>query len=433
MKFAAFFCLFALLSFSSFAQKLSSVLTNGIKTYREWPLDSVDKVLKIYIENAGVLPKDIDKYRNLQSLQICGNDWDYELNSLPAAFYKLSKLRYFYISNTNLVELSPEIAKLSELNELYLAGNKIKSLPAQLSELKKLKILSIDHIDDEIPYLPNLESLAYGNDYYPCCLPLGIEKLKKLNNIDLYSDSKPLCMATIQQLKQLPLLEKLTLRCGTLKDSSFLQLSALSQLKELKLNGINGGSFIIGNFKHLKKLDIDLIDKSQMSAPATKFYSGLLTLDSLESFTTSYNAADLPFYRKIKNITLKLNSDVLIGSVIDSLSSIPGLISLYFPPFLEAMPANLVKLKHLKELDLSGQYYGNYKETIQILSQLPELQKVIISNDQFSEFPDEIKLLKGLKELAFYNFKHGIVPAVGEQEKAKLQRLLPDCHIIFYE
>lgn len=88
------------------------------------------------------------------------------------------------VSKIDLVEnglegdLPPEIGNLSNLQELILGGNKLRSLPAELGNLANLLTLDLSYnaltsLPPEIGNLSNLVSLQLNNNNFTC-LPEGV-------------------------------------------------------------------------------------------------------------------------------------------------------------------------------------------------------------------------------------------------------------------
>ena len=64
---------------------------------------------------------------------------------------------------------------------------------------------------------------------------------------------------------------------------------------------------------------------------------------------------------------------------------------------------------------------------------MPSLEKIIISNDQFTKFPQETVKLIRIKEMEIYNIEHGVFQAISEKEKARGRKLMPNCKFVYKE
>ena len=85
------------------------------------------------------LPTSIQKLNRLQCLYLDGNN----LSELPAEIGDLKKLMVLKVSNNQLVGLPTSIQKLNRLEWLYLVGNELTQLPAEIGDLNELKSLSV--------------------------------------------------------------------------------------------------------------------------------------------------------------------------------------------------------------------------------------------------------------------------------------------------
>lgn len=104
------------------------------------------------------LPLKIAKLWNLEALYLVGN----KLSTLPAEIGQLTQLKELCLGDNLLTALPPEIGQLKELKELYLENNLLTNLPPEIGQLTQLKEISIR-----------------GNQL--TALPLEISKLTKLD------------------------------------------------------------------------------------------------------------------------------------------------------------------------------------------------------------------------------------------------------------
>jgi len=79
-------------------------------------------------------------YTFLQELYIASN----KLTSLPASLGELRQLRLLEASNNQLSELPPELGMCTFLRQLLLFNNNIRSLPCELGSLHHLEMLGIE-------------------------------------------------------------------------------------------------------------------------------------------------------------------------------------------------------------------------------------------------------------------------------------------------
>lgn len=134
---------------------------------RQIILDSFEEINpKIHLENLGLweIPDEIKDMNNLvifneepflYQLYLGGN----KLRSLPLSLIKFTKLNVLSVRHNKLEELPPIINKLQKLTDLNIGSNRIKFLPWQFLELSNLKTFGagpnpfLPVTDDAIPIL----------------------------------------------------------------------------------------------------------------------------------------------------------------------------------------------------------------------------------------------------------------------------------------
>jgi adenylate cyclase len=88
--------------------------------------------------------RNISFLRSLLSLNISYND----ISDLPKAFFRKMHLLEEFYSCGNALTMIPgheEFSNLGELRRLFLGGNKLTILPAELGRLKKLKVMDVSN------------------------------------------------------------------------------------------------------------------------------------------------------------------------------------------------------------------------------------------------------------------------------------------------
>lgn len=157
------------------------------------------------------------------------------LTELPEELFDYKDVKVLKLFGNQLKKLSPRIAELENLEELYIGKNELDSLPPEIGQLKKLRILSIQYnrltkLPDQIGELQNLEQLWLNQNKLDS-LPATIGNLKKLTKIQL----------NFNELKYLP---KEIGECSSLRfvylDRNYLEylpkeMGNLQNLKELYL------------------------------------------------------------------------------------------------------------------------------------------------------------------------------------------------------
>ena len=189
------------------------------------------------------------------------------LNICPE-LYKLTKLIYLDISDNNLTTLSKDIDKFENLEYLDLShngfcdeeNNYFFSIPMEIQSLKKLKYLNLSNVELKIipPEIWNLKGLEYlylGSWYNKIIIPNKIGELSNLKKIILsYFDNQELP----KEIGKLSNLEHLEISdCHNLK-SLPREIGNLQNLKYLKLSSLNINELPkeVGQLRKLEKLEI---------------------------------------------------------------------------------------------------------------------------------------------------------------------------------
>ena len=87
------------------------------------------------------LPTSIQRLTKLERLYLDGN----KLTELPAEIGDLRELRWLIMSSNQLVGLPTSVQRLTKLQELDLDGNKLTELPPEIGDLRELRLLTVSH------------------------------------------------------------------------------------------------------------------------------------------------------------------------------------------------------------------------------------------------------------------------------------------------
>lgn len=117
-----------------------------------------------------------------------------DLAKMATASVELTNVQSIYFRKTKNTNLPAEIGNLKNLTVLIFHHTFNTSLPSEIGRLKKLAVLKLDQADiedipPEIGNLENLTSLIIINNAKKFTLPLDIEKLKRLENLDLSNNN----------------------------------------------------------------------------------------------------------------------------------------------------------------------------------------------------------------------------------------------------
>lgn len=405
-------------------------------TYRKLGKNPVDSVFKITIENMGAVPDDFDKWSRLQRLCIFGNDWDYELFTLPAYFFTFPNLTHLTITNTDLTSLSPAVKNFTHLQSLNVASNQLTALPKTLNLCTELKSLTIDNNIDKIPELPSLEEISIyfetnlGSD--SGLIPAGIADLSHLKAMYLNGENTLVNLPELIRIfKTLPALEKLSLMDPNLTEQDIKALSGIKKLDELNLPSIETAPAVMQGFAHLQRISFGKY-LSKDPAKRSQFWQALISSPKLEEVSTTLVIADTQYYRQLKRINLVMNSDNSMEEQFGAIQNLPNLYRLELPRATH-VPRNLADVQNVKVIDITELYGIDPSFVFGYMMLIPGLEKIILSNDQLTIFPMEITKMPRLKEMEIYNIQHGTFNIIPETEKIRAQKLMPDCHFRYIE
>src|SRR5665647_14644 len=111
-----------------------------------------------------------------------------KLTTLPDSIGQLSQLRELYVAGNQLTTLPDSIGQLTQLRELYVGYNQLTTLPDSIGQLAQLQVLYVEHnqlttLPDSIGQLAQLQVLCiYNNEL--TSLPDSIEQLSQLQTLN---------------------------------------------------------------------------------------------------------------------------------------------------------------------------------------------------------------------------------------------------------
>lgn len=126
------------------------------------------------------VPPSIQRLSQLKQLDLNCN----ALKTPPPWLKNLRQLETLDMGKCQLQEVPPSIQKLSQLKKLYLDHNALKTLPPWLKDLKQLEVLNIginlfELFPESLPFSPGLTTLNLRNNSLKI-LPLWLKDLKQL-------------------------------------------------------------------------------------------------------------------------------------------------------------------------------------------------------------------------------------------------------------
>ncbi|XP_071175260.1 leucine-rich repeat-containing protein 58-like [Mytilus edulis] len=171
------------------------------------------RALCLHHNNIEVLPKSINVFANLITLDISNNNChklddavvylkqlrtliaknnNLECKTIPKDFSKLRSLEVLNFSANSFTELPPQFTELPRLKALYLGGNAISSITSLIRHMSRLEILymggnRLTDIPAEIGQLYNLTSLVLCDNQLQS-LPPTLVNLHRLKSLSLHNN-----------------------------------------------------------------------------------------------------------------------------------------------------------------------------------------------------------------------------------------------------
>jgi CHAT domain-containing protein len=154
-----------------------------------------------------VIPKSIQKAKNLESLVIAGTS----LKEIPKEIAQLPNLKYLYLSYNQIKYLPEEIGNLTGLEILEIQHNPLQKIPTVLEKLQNLKELNLSEcglsaVPDFIFKLKNLQVLKLDENNLKE-LPTFISQLQKLETLKLYQNQIEFLPKELAQINTLKLID----------------------------------------------------------------------------------------------------------------------------------------------------------------------------------------------------------------------------------
>ena len=352
------------------------------------------KGLGLIKHEMGTLPDSIGLLHQLEVLDL----WSNELKELPLSFSKLTNLEYLNFRNNKLTQIPEYFRTFTKLKEINLRFNKVKKLPEPLLALTELEHLDLtstglSELPEEISVFKNLRVLVLEKNKLKK-LPESLALLKKLERVALKGNKDLDWNQVFGVLKHLPNIKELDF-----KDWKLTELPAavgeMQQLEKLDLrnNKLTTLPASIASLPHLEEINIEnnpwdtkelLPVLSQVKAYKRlqnnyikgEFPEGNYQFPYLEELSLSnYSGKKLPSWiGQMKNV----KSIYIYDAKLESLPDLSGLIALETLSF-----SNCESLEILPET----------------LSQVPNLQTLLIANCKNELDLAQVKHLKKLKKI----------------------------------
>ena len=346
------------------------------------------------------LPPEIGKLTDLKTLvlgrwdkkksEIFGNN----LKTLPDEIGQLVGLRSLYLCRTQLERIPEFVGQLTNLKSLDLSFNQLEEVPEFINQLKDLKSLDLsfnqlEEVPEFVDQLKNLKSLSLGRAQLKE-IPEFIDQLKDLKSLDLSHNQLEDIPEFMGQLTNLKLLDLSFNQLGKIPNF----MGQLTNLKSLDIghNQLKEVPDSIGQLKELKSLELY---RNQLKEVPDSI-GQLKELKSL--YLSRSQLEEIPeFIDRLTNLKLLDLSHNQLKKVPDSIDRLVNLELLDLSHNqLEEVPNSIGRLKKLRSLDLRS---NQIKELPQVVTQLSSLTSLILWDNKISTLPDWVNQLALLKRL----------------------------------
>lgn len=284
------------------------------------------------------------------------------ITHIPPDIAKLSNLQQLDLSSNELSELPNELAQLRQLNTLEATNNRLTILPAIIGQLVNLQILDLSNNQigealTGLAHLPRLQRLNLSKNQITA-LPADLSAWQYLQRIDI---SNNLFNRFPVQITQLPLLEQLSIAANQLSDLP----TEINQLKELKILYLNNNAIktLPDNWEGLQKLKRFYLNNNQID----HLPDGFAALKQLQLLDIRNNSLDeVP--QCLQNIAQLSYLDIRKNQISN-------------------LPEWLANLQQLELLDVRDNLITQVPSNI---ANLPNLQYLYLNDNPLDSPPPEI-------------------------------------------
>eukprot|EP00899_Mesostigma_viride_P008935 jgi/Mesvir1/18042/Mv09359-RA.2 len=196
-------------------------------------LDMASHTGRVDLSDCGLeaIPARLFEVTDLQDLSLAGN----RIRELPREIARLTQLRRLGLAGNQLTALPEEIGSLEQLEGLYLHGNLIRAVPEQIGQLARLKVLALagnclQELPSSVARLTGLVNLSVAGNLLKS-LPSAIGELRDLKALALHGN---FLEALPESLGQLSSLEQLWLQGNRLREVPG-SIGGLVAVKEMSL------------------------------------------------------------------------------------------------------------------------------------------------------------------------------------------------------
>ncbi len=186
-------------------------LITTLEQLRQTSRPDTVKRITLVLEELTEVPEELYRFTNVEVVSLAGN----KLTQIPEALFALPRLKRLDLTGNRLTENSFTIPPGSGLTFLNLQYNQLTRVPASVANCRHLTSLWLGHnklVEVNTDVLRKLKRLEDLNLYSAGLnqLPAGIGKLKRLQILDLYYNNLrelPAAICRLRRLQQLAVSE----------------------------------------------------------------------------------------------------------------------------------------------------------------------------------------------------------------------------------
>ncbi|HBS88019.1 MAG: hypothetical protein A2W91_10125 [Bacteroidetes bacterium GWF2_38_335] len=344
-----------------------------------------EKVIRLDLSNQAIykLTDSIGMFKNLKEINLSGNN----LETLPASFYSLKKLKVVKLNNNalfNLADFLNHSGSLESMEELDLSSNNLTYIPGSINNCKKLVKINLSNnyiynLPVSFAQLRNLEYINISKNIIHT-LENNFSDLFRLKHLDISENN-----LSIEQLDNvLGLFSKLTY----LSVDSVVNFKNTTQLRFLQINDYSKTA----DFSELKKLNRLVLNNSETihSDGTITTLEDLKNLDTLEILNATNNLfpEEICNLKQLKCIRIFESPLINMGKLFEQLSKIENLSDLTINTSVDSLPDQINKMDQLEKLILQD----NNLTSVSKINRLDNLKYLDLSGNRIEE--NEINSLK---------------------------------------
>ena len=350
------------------------------------------------------IPAEVDEMSNLEELFLSGNK---EIETVsPSICRMLGRLRTFDLSHCDIKQLPVELSAMTVLEKLHLAHNKsLNCFPGSAcSALAKMKVLDLSYcriqqLPADLSTMTDLEELGLAGTCIPQIILNAVcaklKKLKVLNLTDCNIQELPADLNVMNSLKELHLALNRNLHCFPASACVTLCSLQLLNLSYCAIRDLPQQLDALTNLEELRLADINCSEKLFESVCVTLTKLKVLDIGQCD---IQQLPGELSAITGLEELGLSFNKSLktLPASACASLTKLKVLKLWHCD--IQELPAELSAMTCLEELDVS---FNKSLQTLpaSVCTSLTKLKVLKLEQCDFQELPAELSAMTCLEEL----------------------------------